>query len=85
MAEQNMGNAASSEAAENIQYQGQKAERKVRETLTDINEKLRDSKERMKGLASDIDQRVKENPWSFVGGVAAVSFIIGYFLSGRNR
>jgi len=35
-------------------------------------------------IASDVDESVHRNPWPYIGGVAAVSLLIGYIL-GRKK
>ena len=40
--------------------------------------------ERIKQVASDVDERVKENPWPYIGGVAIGALLLGFIL-GASR
>jgi ElaB/YqjD/DUF883 family membrane-anchored ribosome-binding protein len=41
--------------------------------------------EKIKEKAEEVDSRVRENPWPFLGGVAAVCLAVGFFISRRRR
>ena len=44
------------------------------------------SNERIKQVASDVDERVKENPWAYIGGAAVGALLLGYILgASRNN
>ena len=40
--------------------------------------------ERVKQVASDMDEKVKENPWPYIGGVAIGGLLLGFIL-GASR
>ena len=40
--------------------------------------------EKVRDVASDVDKNVRQNPWPYIAGVAAVGLLGGYIL-GRNR
>ena len=40
--------------------------------------------EKARDLANDVDKNVRQNPWPYIAGVAAVGLLGGYIL-GRNR
>ena len=42
------------------------------------------AREKTRAIAAEADQRVRENPWPYIGGTAAFALLIGYIL-GRNR
>jgi ElaB/YqjD/DUF883 family membrane-anchored ribosome-binding protein len=42
------------------------------------------STEKVKALASDVDESVHQNPWPYLGGTALGFLILGYFL-GRSK
>lgn len=42
------------------------------------------SREKVKELASEVDENVHKNPWPYIGGTALGFLILGYFL-GRSR
>ena len=35
--------------------------------------------------AKEVDKRVRENPWPYLGGVAVVTLILGYFLGSKRK
>ena len=42
--------------------------------------------ERIKQVATDVDERVKENPWAYIGGAAVGALLLGYILgASRNN
>ncbi len=42
--------------------------------------------ERAKEIASEVDEKVKENPWPYIGGVAVGALLLGYILgASRNN
>ena len=48
------------------------------------NEALEVGGERAKQMASDVDEKVKENPWPYIGGVAIGGLLLGFIL-GASR
>jgi len=40
--------------------------------------------QKAKEIASDVDESVHRNPWPYIGGVAAVSLLVGYILGRRK-
>ena len=40
--------------------------------------------EKVRDVARDVDKNVRQNPWPYIAGVAAVGLLGGYIL-GRNR
>jgi len=42
--------------------------------------------ERAKQIASEVDEKVKENPWPYIGGVAVGALLFGFILgASRNN
>jgi ElaB/YqjD/DUF883 family membrane-anchored ribosome-binding protein len=48
---------------------------------------LDENSEGLRETVADLDERVHENPWAYVGGVAAGALLLGFILgsSSRNR
>jgi len=42
------------------------------------------SSARAKEIATEVDRQVRENPWPYIGGVAAGALLIGYIM-GRSK
>lgn len=67
---------------------GQDAFGKVSEFTSDLASKGQDyaqaGMEKGKAVARDIDEKVHENPWLMIGGVALGAFAIGFFLGRRD-
>ena len=42
------------------------------------------SEEKVKELATQVDQNVHTNPWPYIGGVAVVALLLGYILGKKN-
>jgi len=42
------------------------------------------SSEKAKEIAAEVDHQVRENPWPYIGGVAAGALLIGYIM-GRSK
>ncbi len=42
--------------------------------------------ERVKQVAAEVDEKVKENPWPYIGGVAVGALLLGFILgASRNN
>jgi ElaB/YqjD/DUF883 family membrane-anchored ribosome-binding protein len=50
----------------------------------DVVETYHRSTEKVKELASEVDESVHKNPWPYLGGTALGFLILGYFL-GRSK
>ncbi|MDN3512373.1 MAG: DUF883 domain-containing protein [Candidatus Jettenia sp.] len=55
-----------------------KVKHKVTETVASGQEKARE-------MATGVDTRVRENPWTSVGIAAAAGFLLGYVFESRKR
>lgn len=63
---------------------GRREYRKVKETAEDW---VGENGENLREVVSDLDERVHENPWAYLGGVAVGALLLGFILgsSSRNR
>ena len=50
----------------------------------DVAETYHHGKEKVKELASEVDESVRKNPWLYIGGTALGCLILG-FLMGRSK
>ncbi len=41
--------------------------------------------EKFKEVADDLDEKVRENPWQYIGGVALGALLLGYILGSSKR
>ncbi len=48
-------------------------------------EAIAEGGETVKKAAKEVDKRVRENPWPYLGGVAAVSLILGFFMGSKRK
>jgi ElaB/YqjD/DUF883 family membrane-anchored ribosome-binding protein len=48
-------------------------------------EAIAESGEKVKKAAKEVDKRVHENPWPYLGGVAVVSLILGDFMGSKRK
>jgi ElaB/YqjD/DUF883 family membrane-anchored ribosome-binding protein len=46
---------------------------------------MEDGSERLKQTASEIDEKVHENPWPYIGGVALGALLLGFILGSSRR
>ena len=44
-----------------------------------------EGQETVKKAAKDVDKRVRENPWPYLGVIAVVSLILGYFIGSKRK
>lgn len=44
-----------------------------------------DHGDQVQEMAADLDEKVHENPWSYIGGVALGSLLLGYILGSSKR
>ena len=49
------------------------------------DEALEEGGERLKDAAEDIDEKVRENPWPYIGGVAIGTLLLGYILGASKK
>lgn len=57
----------------------------IEETKRNISDAVTTGEEKLKEMTTDIDKRVHENPWTFLGIAAVAFFLSGYILSGSIR
>jgi len=50
-----------------------------------ISEKIKEQREFVGEKALELDQRVHENPWPYIGGVGACVFVLGFLLGNHNK
>ena len=55
---------------------------RMKKTAQDVIEQ---GGEKFKEVATDLDEKVHENPWSYIGGVAVGALLLGYILGSSKR
>jgi ElaB/YqjD/DUF883 family membrane-anchored ribosome-binding protein len=72
-----------------IQEAVQQASKKNREhwnrTRRFAEDAFEEGGEKLKEAASDIDERVRENPWAYIGGFAIGALLLGFILGGSKN
>jgi len=69
------------DAEELLRATADQAGPKVQEARARAEESLRQAKERILGAGSELDSKVRANPWAAVGVAAGVGLILGILLS----
>ena len=64
-----------------------KSKKTYRRVKTEAEDLVGEGGERVSEVISDLDDRVHENPWAYLGGVAVGALLLGFILgsSSRNR
>jgi ElaB/YqjD/DUF883 family membrane-anchored ribosome-binding protein len=72
------------DVVEDAAKKGRKNYRRVKESAEDW---LGEGTESIREVASELDDKVHENPWAYLGGVAVGALLLGFILgsSSRNR
>ena len=69
---------------DNLSSAIRQGEEKVKDTICDSEQKLREKQDQLKQYISIADKNLHENPWPIVTGVAVGCLLVG-FLAGRQR
>jgi len=69
------------DAEELLRATADQAGPKVQEARARAEESLRQAKERVLGAGTELDSKVRANPWAAVGVAAGVGLILGILLS----
>lgn len=48
-------------------------------------EAIAEGGETVKKAAKEVDKRVRDNPWPYLGGVAVASLILGFFMGSKRK
>ena len=67
---------------EQAAVKGRKNFNRVKESTEDWVDEGKDS---LQQVADDLDDRVHENPWAYVGGAAAAALLFGFILGSSSR
>ena len=62
--------------------EGRKRFKRTRRAAEDT---IEEGGEKLKEAVSDFEDKVRENPWAYVGGVALVSLLLGFILAGSKE
>ena len=46
---------------------------------------IEEGEETLRDVASEVDERVHENPWPYIGGVAIGALLLGFILGSSSR
>lgn len=67
---------------EDATVKGRKNFRRVKQTAEDFLEEGADS---LKEVAGDLDDKVHENPWGYIAGVAVGALLLGFIFGSSSR
>ncbi len=67
---------------EDTATKGQKKFRRVKQTAEDF---LAEGGDSLREVADDLDDRVHENPWGYIGGAAVGALLLGFILGSSSR
>ena len=72
---------------EAIEDTASKGRRNYRRAKGTAEEWLGENGETLREITTDLDDRVRDNPWAYLGGVAVGALLLGFILgsSSRNR
>ena len=56
----------------------------VKEFTQEAQEQIKQGREQLRKIVSEIDKKAHENPWPIVGGVAIGCVLIGFLLGSRR-
>ena len=64
-----------------------KGRKTYRRTKSDVEDLVGEGGENVRELISELDDKIHENPWAYLGGVAVGTLLLGFILgsSSRNR
>lgn len=68
-----------------IQETAEKQGRNWNRIRRQAEDAMEDGSERLKQTASEIDEKVHENPWPYIGGVALGALLLGFILGSSRR
>ena len=69
---------AANEKKDNLQ-------RSLADQFSNVKEVLEEKGEQIKKAATEVDQRIHNNPWPYIGGVAATAALIGYIFGATRK
>lgn len=70
------------EVIEDTAMKGRKNFRRAKQTAEDF---LGEGTESLREVADDLDDKVHENPWGYIGGVAVGALLLGFILGSSSR
>ena len=74
-----------SQLREVIEESATKGRKNFRRAKNEAEEWLDDGGESLREVASDLDERVHDNPWGYLGGVAMGALLLGFILGSSSR
>lgn len=74
-----------SQLREVIEENAAKGRKNFRRAKNDTEEWLDEGGESLREVASDLDERVHDNPWGYLGGVAVGALLLGFILGSSSR
>jgi ElaB/YqjD/DUF883 family membrane-anchored ribosome-binding protein len=82
---QNLLNDRYTEFRDVIGDTAKKGRKTYKRVKNDAEEWLGEGTESIKEMASELDEKVHENPWAYLGGVAVGALLLGFILGSTSR
>jgi ElaB/YqjD/DUF883 family membrane-anchored ribosome-binding protein len=48
-------------------------------------DRIAEGREKVEEVISDVDTKVRQNPWPYIGGAAAAALLVGYIMGSSKR
>ncbi len=68
-----------------IEQAASKGQKNLKRAQRVAGEWIEEGEETLRDVASEVDERVHENPWPYLGGVAIGALLLGFILGSSSR
>lgn len=68
-----------------IEQAASKQQKNIKRAQRVAGEWLEEGEEKFREVAEDMDEKVHENPWQYIGGAAVGALLLGFILGSSSR
>ena len=68
-----------------IEQAAKKQQKTLKQARRVAGEWIEEGEETLRDVASDMDEKVHENPWAYIGGAAVGALLLGFILGSSSR